>query len=157
MNKQSKQQFMTLFNDILSDKVGGSLNGVIQTGETKGDEIDLLNAQKQQSLNMRLDQRNVLFLKKVAEAKQKILQGTYGECEDCGDDIAARRLSARPTAALCIDCQEEKEKADFGNINKRRDLTNPSIGEDNVGDHIKEVESFTSVKDIAFESVVGDL
>ena len=157
MNKQSRQQFMTLFNDILADKNGGSLNGVMQTGESGGDEIDLLSAQKEQALNMRLDQRNVLFLKKVAEAKQKILDGTYGECEDCGDDIATKRLVARPTAALCINCQEEKERADFNNINKRRDLTNKSIGADNVGAHIKEVESFTSVKDIAFESVVGDL
>lgn len=148
---------MTLFNDILSDKVGGSLNGVIQTGDTKGDEIDLLNAQKEQALNMRLDQRNVLFLKKVAEAKQKILEGTYGDCEDCGDQIAVKRLQARPTAALCINCQEEKEKADFGNIHKRRDLNNKNIGEDNVGSHINEVESFSSVKDISFESVVGDL
>ena len=64
MNKQSRQQFMTLFNDILAGKKGGSLNGVMQTSDNKGDEIDLLSAQKEQALNMRLDQRNVLFLKK---------------------------------------------------------------------------------------------
>ena len=154
MNKQGRQQFMTIFNNILSDTNNGSFNGVLLGNESSGDEIDQLNSHKEQALNMRLDQRNVLFLKKVAEAKQKILEGTYGDCEDCGDEIAKRRLVARPTASLCITCQEEKEKEDFSNIHKRRDLTSKRLTDEGDANHIKEIESFTSMKDIAFESVV---
>ena len=154
MNNQSRQKFMTLFNEMLSAKNGSSeLQKVLQL-DTKGDDVDIVNAQKEQSLNMRLDQRNLLFLKKVEEAKQKILEGSYGECEDCSSDISQKRLLARPTASLCIDCQEEKERSDFKNINKRRDLSNKKFKEESIDDHIVKHAKFNKVEDIAFESVV---
>ena len=40
----------------------------------------------------------------VRRALQRIEDGSYGECANCGNDIAAGRLEARPEAALCIDC-----------------------------------------------------
>ena len=145
---------MTIFNDMLSDRQGNkALEKVLQVKE-QGDEVDTVVVEKEQSLNMRLDQRNLLFLKKVEEAKQKIINGTYGECEDCGDNIAQRRLIARPTATLCIDCQEAKEKSDFGNFNKRRDLSTKKFKEEGIHDHIIEKPQFNSLSEIAFESVV---
>ena len=155
MSTMNRQKFMTIFNDILSDRAGNNAmaQNLKELGKG-GDEIDVLNSQRDQSINMRLDQRNILFLKKVEEAKQKILDGTYGDCEDCGEEISQKRLLARPTASLCINCQEEKEKTEFNNFNKRRDLKEVQMSEDQVGEHIKTREAFTSVKDIAFESVV---
>ena len=148
---------MTIFNDMLTDRNGSSqLEKVLGTNGNlnTGDEIDNLNAAKEQSLNNRLDQRNILFLKKVEEAKQKILDGTYGECEDCGDNISQKRLLARPTASLCINCQEEKEREEFGNFKKRRDLNDKKFKEESFDDHISRTTKFASVNDIAFESVV---
>lgn len=154
MNNQSRQKFMTIFNDMLSDRQGNKeLQRVLQAANT-GDEVDKVNDLKEQTLNVRLDQRNILFLKKVEQAKQKILDGTYGECEDCGDDISQRRLLARPTAGLCINCQETKEKDEFNTFKKRRDLSNKQFGEESVDDHIIKRTTFNSVSDIAFESVV---
>ena len=40
----------------------------------------------------------------VRRALERIEEGTYGECANCGNNIAAGRLEARPEAALCIDC-----------------------------------------------------
>ena len=40
------------------------------------------------------------------------MDGTYGCCEDCGDDISQKRLMARPTATLCITCKEEEERGE---------------------------------------------
>ena len=145
---------MTLFNDILDNRHGSKeLKKVLQLNE-KGDEVDGLSAQREQSLNVRLDQRNILFLKKVEQAKQKILSGTYGECEDCGDNIAQSRLLARPTAGLCINCQEEKERSEFGNFKKRRDLSAKKFDEEGEFDHIVERPKFNTVSEIAFESVI---
>jgi DnaK suppressor protein len=139
---------------MLSDRQGNKeLQRVLQITNS-GDEVDKVNDHKEQTLNVRLDQRNILFLKKVEQAKQKILDGSYGECEDCGDDISQRRLLARPTAGLCIDCQETKEKDEFSNFSKRRDLTNKTFREESVDDHIDKITKFSSVSDIAFESVV---
>ncbi len=154
MNNQNRQKFMTIFNDMLSDRQGSKeLQRVLQTN-AKGDEIDKTNAQKEQALNVRLDQRNILFLKKVEQAKQKILDGSYGECEDCGDDISQKRLLARPTASLCINCQEEKERDEFNTFKKRRDLSSNTFNDENNDDHIVKKQKFNKVADIAFESVV---
>lgn len=154
MNKQSRQKFLTLFNDMLSDRQGNAaLERVLQLNE-KGDEVDNVNTQREQSLNMRLDQRNILFLKKVEEAKQKILDGTYGECEECGAEISQKRLLARPTASLCIHCQENKERNELGNFRKRRDLSTKKFKEEGEFDHIVKRPKFNKVSDIAFESVV---
>lgn len=121
MNKLNTQKFMTLFNDMLSDQKGTKAAAMFET-EKKGDDIDLVNQDKEQFLYERLNGRQVLFMKKVEKAKQKILDGTYGECEECGSEISQMRLLARPTAGLCIGCQEEKERNERGSINHRRDL-----------------------------------
>lgn len=48
-------------------------------------------------------------LRLVDDALQRIEDGTYEECQNCGDPIGERRLQAIPWAAFCIDCQEELE------------------------------------------------
>ena len=74
------------------------------------DEVDQANADVEQSIRMQLKNRETFTLRKVTEALKKIEEGTYGECESCGEHIELRRLQARPTAALCIACKEEEEK-----------------------------------------------
>jgi len=46
----------------------------------------------------------------IKRARQKIRDGTYGQCESCGQKIAKRRLKARPFATLCIKCKEKEER-----------------------------------------------
>ena len=43
----------------------------------------------------------------VKRALERIAEGTYGECVQCGGEIAQGRLEARPEAALCIDCARQ--------------------------------------------------
>jgi DnaK suppressor protein len=43
-------------------------------------------------------------LSQVDAALRRLAEGTYGQCERCGQPIAAGRLEARPTAATCISC-----------------------------------------------------
>ncbi len=50
------------------------------------------------------------LLIKIEKTLEKIDQGTYGECEGCGDEIGAKRLVARPVASLCIACKDEQER-----------------------------------------------
>jgi RNA polymerase-binding protein DksA len=44
----------------------------------------------------------------VKRALERIAEGTYGECAQCGEEIAQGRLEARPEAALCIECASRK-------------------------------------------------
>lgn len=158
MNNATKEQFMAMFDEMLNetkDHLAFQKMTELKTIE-KGDEVDLVNDQKEMSLQQRLGQRNILFLKKVESAKQKILDGTYGYCEECDGEISQKRLLARPTACLCIDCQEDKEKGEFQNFNKRRDLEDKKISNDSVeiGELISTQKKFSAVKDISFESVI---
>lgn len=49
-------------------------------------------------------------LAKIDEALRKLAEGTYGICEDCGEEIPRERLEVMPFAILCRDCQEKKEE-----------------------------------------------
>ncbi len=74
------------------------------------DELDQASTDIEQSMRMRLVNRETLYIKKVEEALKRIEDGTFGECQECGDDIELRRLEARPTATLCVSCKEEQER-----------------------------------------------
>jgi DnaK suppressor protein len=76
------------------------------------DEVDLASSESDQSMNIRLRDREQTLLKKINKALDKIEAGTYGTCETCGDEISVRRLEARPVTDLCIRCKEEQERVE---------------------------------------------
>ncbi|OGW38777.1 MAG: hypothetical protein A2Y97_01050 [Nitrospirae bacterium RBG_13_39_12] len=49
-------------------------------------------------------------LHKIDEALRKLEEGTYGKCEDCGEEISQERLKIIPFAIYCIDCKEKREQ-----------------------------------------------
>ncbi len=54
-------------------------------------------------------ERESKLIIKIREALQKINQGDFGQCEECGDDIGIERLEARPVTTLCIKCKRKQE------------------------------------------------
>lgn len=74
------------------------------------DEVDLASTEADQSLLLRLRDRENVLLKKIDKALKKIDEGEYGICEVCGEDIDLKRLEARPVTDLCIRCKEEQER-----------------------------------------------
>jgi DnaK suppressor protein len=78
------------------------------------DPTDRASAESDRSFELRIRDRERKLLNKIKEAIERIDNGTYGICDDCGDDIAVERLDARPVTTYCIDCktrQEQEEKA----------------------------------------------
>jgi DnaK suppressor protein len=57
------------------------------------------------ALELRNRDRERKLIKKIEETIGKIDAGEYGYCESCGIEIGLKRLEARPTATLCIDCK----------------------------------------------------
>ncbi len=74
------------------------------------DEIDTASSEVGLAFIGRLRERERGLLNKIDSALEKIVQGTFGECEQCGEEIGIKRLEARPVAELCIDCKAEQEK-----------------------------------------------
>ena len=69
------------------------------------DPNDRATQESEFSLELRTRDRERRLIKKIDEALKEIESGGYGFCESCGIEIGIRRLEARPTATLCIDCK----------------------------------------------------
>jgi DnaK suppressor protein len=80
------------------------------------DEMDLASSEYLQSFTFRLRGREKVFLDKIEKALAKIEDGTFGTCEECGEEVSVKRLEARPETTLCIRCKEDQERMekDFG-------------------------------------------
>lgn len=129
MNKEKLKKFKKLFEAqqrglLFNDRVIREDFSVCQ--DDRYDEIDQATTDVEQSMRMRLRNRETLYVKKLEEALRRIEEGTFGECEECGEDIELRRLEARPTATLCVGCKEEQERKEQLNANGRE---HKSLGE----------------------------
>ncbi len=69
------------------------------------DPADRAIQEEEFSLELRTRDRERKLIKKIDETLQIIEDNDYGWCEACGVEIGVRRLEARPTATLCIDCK----------------------------------------------------
>jgi DnaK suppressor protein len=69
------------------------------------DPNDRATQESEFSLELRTRDRERKLIKKIDEALDRIEEHEYGYCEACGVEIGIRRLEARPTATLCIDCK----------------------------------------------------
>ena len=80
------------------------------------DEMDLASSEYLQAFTFRLRGREKTFLDKISKALERIEDGTFGVCEECGEEISVKRLEARPETTLCIRCKEDQERVerDFG-------------------------------------------
>ena len=67
-------------------------------------------ANSARDLEFALDAHDTAEIAAINAALQRISDGSYGECMDCGTPIAEARLNAAPEAARCIQCQEKLEK-----------------------------------------------
>jgi len=92
--------------------------------EQGGDEADEANALSTASLSIRLKERERQLLLKVNAALKRIQTGSFGECQDCGEEIGVKRLLIRPVTTLCIKCKEKQEKREGGfGVHIQREIT----------------------------------
>lgn len=74
------------------------------------DEADLTSVELSQGVVFTLREKEQKTLAEIDEALQRMEDGSYGKCEECDEQIGAKRLHIFPTARLCIVHQEEEEK-----------------------------------------------
>ena len=98
-----------------------------------GDPVDIASQEISQSSIQKIGKRETYLLKKIDLALKKMEDGTYGECESCGEQIAVARLMARPVAQLCIDCKTEQE-----NVERRYSTHQEEEQEDEISEDSEE-------------------
>src|SRR5919205_1321604 len=98
----------------LQAEVQGKMRDV-RTDDTKMtevlDAVESAEADIQEDIEFALVQMKSETLNKVNDALARLDQGTYGNCFECGEEIAEKRLRALPFAVRCKDCEEAREVA----------------------------------------------
>jgi len=87
------------------------------------DMVDRATQEEEFSIELRNRDREIKIIKKIENTMKKLEEKNFGYCESCGIEIGIRRLEARPTADLCIDCKtlaELREKQMAGCYNKQK-------------------------------------
>lgn len=104
------------FRDILSTLKHELMGDIERTVHTMQDEAtvfadpnDRASQESDIALELRNRDRERKLIKKIDEALGRINAGEYGYCDSCGVEIGLKRLEARPTATLCIDCKTLEE------------------------------------------------
>ena len=98
-------QVQDKMRDVRSTGEVTKLSEVFDAGESS--EADI-----QEDIELALIQMKSETLNRVDDALARLEQGTYGNCFECGEEIAEKRLKALPFAVRCKDCEEAKENAD---------------------------------------------
>jgi DnaK suppressor protein len=99
----------------LAQEVQGSIRGVRSDGTGDRDGLDAAEsseADSQDDLGFALIQLKAETLKNIDIALRRIEQGDYGDCFECGNEIAEARLRALPFAVRCRNCEALREASD---------------------------------------------
>lgn len=99
----------------------------LMVGAESGDELDLASDQQDRELSLLLSNRDRKKLLAINEALEKIKEGNYGVCQECGEQIGAGRLKVMPLANYCVDCQSKIEKEIDLEGNSEEDLTDQPL------------------------------
>jgi DnaK suppressor protein len=97
----------------LSQDIDRTVHAMQDEATVFADPSDRATQESDIALELRNRDRERKLIKKIDETIAKIDKDDYGYCENCGVEIGLKRLEARPTATLCIDCKtvaEMKEK-----------------------------------------------
>ena len=77
--------------------------------EVHPDILDRAVHEGQRAFAFRIRERERFLIRKIKDALRRIEEGTYGICEECGEDIPIARLKARPVTNYCLDCKTRME------------------------------------------------
>jgi DnaK suppressor protein len=116
MNPRQRAHFRSVLEALkvdLSQDIDRTVHAMQDDATVFADPNDRASQESDIALELRNRDRERKLIKKIAETIARIDKDDYGYCENCGIEIGLKRLEARPTATLCIDCKtldELKEK-----------------------------------------------
>ena len=106
----ARKTLLDMKEKLLADGLGKSLPEDLVRPFDIGDEGDRADTERTHEVSILLSLRDKEKLLAVEKALEKVREGTYGVCEECGDEIGPGRLKAMPLARLCVPCQSRLEK-----------------------------------------------
>ena len=108
MNAKQRTHFRKILESLkaeLSEEIDRTVHTMQDEATVFADPNDRASQESDMALELRNRDRERKLIKKIDETLGKINEHDYGYCESCGVEIGLKRLEARPTATLCIDCK----------------------------------------------------
>jgi len=113
MNKREQEKFRKILNkqlEELAEKVEAPAEHLDASADYYADPTDRASAESDRNFDIRVRDRERKLILKIKEALERMEEGEFGICEECGEPIDAKRLEARPVTTLCIDCKVMRER-----------------------------------------------
>jgi DnaK suppressor protein len=111
------EKILLAWRTSLMEEVDRTVTHLKDEAANYPDPSDRASQEEEFSIELRTRDRERKLIKKIEDALERLKEDDFGYCEACGIEIGMRRLEARPTATLCIDCKtlsELKEKQNQG-------------------------------------------
>jgi DnaK suppressor protein len=112
MSEKQLAHFREMLESV-KQELAGDIERTVHTMQDEAtvfaDPNDRASQESDIALELRNRDRERKLIKKIDEALARITAGEYGYCDSCGVEIGLKRLEARPTATLCIDCKTLEE------------------------------------------------
>jgi DnaK suppressor protein len=108
MNAKQRSHFRKILENLkgeLSQEIDRTVHTMQDEATVFADPNDRASQESDMALELRNRDRERKLIKKIDETIARIDANEYGYCESCGVEIGLKRLEARPTATLCIDCK----------------------------------------------------
>src|SRR6056300_1957653 len=108
MSKAQMDHFIKILNEWkmeLSSDIDRTVTHMQDDVTAYADPNDRASQESDMALELRNRDRERKLIKKIEQTIRNIDNDDYGYCEQCGEEIGLKRLQARPTATLCIDCK----------------------------------------------------
>ena len=108
MNEKQQAHFKLIlkaWRTELMEEVDRTVSHMKDEAANFPDPSDRATQEEEFSLELRTRDRERKLIKKIDKTLVRIEEDDYGFCDQCGIDIGIRRLEARPTAELCVDCK----------------------------------------------------
>jgi DnaK suppressor protein len=113
LTAEKVEEYRHLLNEHLQGLLGEAkvtVEGMHEAvRDTFADPTDRASLETSRNNDLRMRDRERKLISKVQDALQRLEEGTFGVCEECGEEIGDERMRARLVTTLCIECKEEQE------------------------------------------------
>ena len=113
MDAEKLEYFRNILNDemkTLLSEADKTVTEMTSDSSNFPDPTDRATQESDRNFELRIRDRERRLINKIKDAIDRIDNGEFGICEECGEDISEARLKARPVTTLCINCKMEEEQ-----------------------------------------------
>lgn len=112
LSEKNKRYFKKCLTQRLNEslaKAHDTLADISDLRDRPSDELEEASLSSDMGFALRIRDREAKLIVKIRNALERLEEGTFGICEECGEEIPLKRLKARPVTTLCIECKKEQE------------------------------------------------